>query len=68
MVCRIQLEGSCRKSAEDLRRLSQITLSCQSVRKVFQAEGQKRLVTQRTNELAAQRCWTILTIWPRDFK
>ena len=53
MVCRIGLDGSYRKSADDLRRLSQITLSYQSLRKVFQAEGQKLLVAQRTSELAA---------------
>lgn len=60
MVCRIGLDGSYRKSADDLRRLSQITLSYQSLRKVFQAEGQKLLVGQRTGELAptfnAEQC------------
>lgn len=53
MVCRIGLDGSYRKSADDLRRLSQITLSYQSLRKVFQAEGQKLLIGQRTGGLAA---------------
>jgi hypothetical protein len=52
MVCRIGLDGSYRKAADDLRRLSQITLSYQSVRKVFQMEGQKLLMAQRTGELA----------------
>lgn len=53
MVCRIGLDGSYRKSADDLHRLSQIRLSYQSLRKVFQAEGRKLLVAQRTNELTA---------------
>lgn len=53
MVCRIGLDGSYRKSADDLHRLSQITLSYQSLRKIFQAEGQKLLVSQRTGKLAA---------------
>lgn len=60
MVCRLGLDGSYRKSADDLRRLSQITLSYQSFRKVFQAEGQKLLMAQRTGELAvtfnAEQC------------
>jgi hypothetical protein len=60
MVCRIGLDGSYRKSADDLRRLSQITLSYQSLRKVFQAEGQKLLIAQRTGDLAptfnAEQC------------
>ena len=60
MVCRIGLDGSYRKSADDLRRLSQITLSYQSLRKVFQVEGQKLRIAQRTGELAptfnAEQC------------
>lgn len=60
MVCRIGLDGSYRKSAEDLCRLSQITLSYQSLRKVFQAEGQKLLIARRTGELSpafnAEQC------------
>lgn len=52
MVCRVGLDGSYRKAADDLRRLSQITLSYQSVRKVFQAEGQTLRMAQRTGALA----------------
>ena len=53
MVCRIGLDGSYRKSADDLHRLSQITLSYQSLRKVFQAEGRKLVSVQRTGKLTA---------------
>jgi hypothetical protein len=60
MVCRIGLDGSYRKSADDLGRLSQITLSYQSLRKVFQSEGQKLLIARRTGELSptfnAEQC------------
>jgi len=60
MVCRIGLDGSYRKSAEDLRRLSQITLSYQSVRRLFQVEGHKVLTAQRAGTLAptfnAEQC------------
>ena len=60
MVCRIGLDGSYRKAADDLRRLSQITLSYQSLRKVFQSEGQKLLIAQRTGQLGptfnAEQC------------
>jgi hypothetical protein len=48
----VGLDGSYRKSAEDLLRLSQISLSYQSLRKVFQAEGHKLLVARSSGELA----------------
>lgn len=41
MVCRVGLDGSYRKAAEDLHRLGQITLSYQTLRDLFQGEGQK---------------------------
>lgn len=51
MVCRIGLDGSYRKAAGDLCRLSQVELSYQSLRKVFQAEGQKVRIARRSGEL-----------------
>lgn len=60
MVCRIGLDSSYRKAADDLCRLSQIRLSYQSLRKVFQNEGQKVRIARRTGELAptfkAEQC------------
>ena len=60
MVCRIGLDGSYRKAAEDLCRLSQVELSYQSLRKVFQSEGQKVRIARRSGELAvmftAEQC------------
>jgi hypothetical protein len=51
MICRVGLDGSYRKAGEDLYRLSQIQLSYQSLRAVFQREGHRvRAATQR-NEL-----------------
>ncbi len=48
MVCRVGLDGSYRKAADDLQRLSQIDLSYQTLRTVFQEEGrQVRAATQR---------------------
>lgn len=40
MVCRVGLDGSYRKAAQDLHRLGQITLSYQTLRGLFQQEGQ----------------------------
>ena len=60
MVSRVGLDSSYRKAADDLRRLSQVTLSYQSLRKVFQGEGQKVRIARRTGELAptfkAEQC------------
>jgi hypothetical protein len=39
MVCRVGLDGSYRKAGADLHRLSQIRLSYQTLRAVFQREG-----------------------------
>jgi hypothetical protein len=39
----MQMDGSYRKFADDLRRISQITLSYQSLYKLFQAGSQKLL-------------------------
>lgn len=48
MVCRVGLDGSYRKAGEDLYRLSQIRLSYQTLRAVFQREGhQVRAAAQR---------------------
>ena len=47
MVCRLGLESSYRKAAEDLLRLGQITLCHQTFRSVFQQEGQKVRQAQR---------------------
>jgi hypothetical protein len=41
MVCRVGLDGSYRKAAEDLQRLSQIRLSYQTLRTIFQGQGRK---------------------------
>lgn len=60
MVCRIGLDSSYRKAAEDLCRFSQVRLSYQSLRKVFQSEGQKVRIARRSGELAvafkAEQC------------
>ncbi len=60
MVCRIGLDSSYRKAADDLCRLSQVSLSYQSLRKVFQSEGQKVRIARRSGELAvmfkAEQC------------
>jgi len=60
MVCRIGLDSSYRKAAKDLLRLSQVKLSYQSLRKVFQSEGQKVRIARRSGELAvtfkAEQC------------
>jgi len=60
MVCRVGLEGSYRKAAQDLHRLSQIMLSYQTLRELFQREGQKVRTAQQKGELAptftAQDC------------
>lgn len=60
MVCRIGLDSSYRKAADDLCRFSQVRLSYQSLRKVFQSEGQKVRIARRTGELAptfkAEQC------------
>jgi hypothetical protein len=60
MVCRVGLDGSYRKAAEDLRRLSQIALSYQTLRDLFQREGQKvRAATQKgelTPTFTAEDC------------
>jgi hypothetical protein len=48
MVCRVGLDGSYRKAGADLHRLSQIRLSYQTLRAVFQREGhQVRAAAQR---------------------
>jgi hypothetical protein len=51
MVCRVGLDGSYRKAAEDLYRLGQITLSYQTLRDLFQREGQKVRTAQQNDEL-----------------
>jgi hypothetical protein len=51
MVCRIGLDSSYHKAADDLCRFSQVTLSYQSLRKVFQSEGQKVRIARRTGEV-----------------
>jgi hypothetical protein len=60
MVCRVGLDSSYRKAAQDLQRLSQITLSYQTLRDLFQREGQKVRTAQQKNELrptfTAQDC------------
>lgn len=60
MVCRTSLDGSYRKAAEDLARLAQITLSYQTVRHLFQQEGQKVRQAQRTDRFGptftAEQC------------
>jgi hypothetical protein len=48
MVCRVGLDGSYRKAAADLQRLGQIFLSYQTLRELFQQEGQRvRTATQK---------------------
>lgn len=60
MVCRVGLNSSYRKAADDLFRLSQVQVSYQSLRKVFQCEGRKVRAAQRTGEMApsftAEQC------------
>jgi len=60
MVCRVGLDSSYRKAADDLCRLSQVRLSYQSLREVFQSEGQKVRIARRSGELAvtfkAEQC------------
>jgi hypothetical protein len=60
MVCRVGLEGSYRQAAEALHRLGQITLSYQTLRELFQQEGQKvRTATAKgdlTPTFTAQDC------------
>jgi hypothetical protein len=51
MVCRVGLDGSYRKAAEDLQRLSQIGLSYQTLRTVFQGQGRKARVAAQSPEL-----------------
>lgn len=51
MVCRVGLDGSYRKAGEDLHRLSQIRLSYQSLRAVFQREGHKVRAAAQRSEL-----------------
>jgi hypothetical protein len=50
MVCRVGLDGSYRKAAEDLQRLSQIGLSYQTLRAVFQRQGQRVQAAAPTSE------------------
>jgi hypothetical protein len=49
MACRLGLDSSYRKAAEDLHRLGQITLSYQTFRQLFQREGQKVRQVQHTD-------------------
>ncbi len=51
MVCRVGLDGSYRKSSEDLHRFSQIRLSYQTLRAVFQREGHKVRAAANTSQL-----------------
>jgi len=51
MVCRAGLDGSYRKAGEDLHRLSQIRLSYQTLRTVFQGEGNRVCTAMQRNEL-----------------
>jgi hypothetical protein len=51
MVCRVGLDGSYRKASADLQRLSQIRLSYQTLRAVFQGEGRKVRAAAQTAEL-----------------
>jgi hypothetical protein len=51
MVCRVGLDGSYRKAAEDLQRLSQIGLSYQTLRTVFQGQGRQVRAAAQTAEL-----------------
>ena len=60
MICRTGLDGSYRKAAEDLARLAQITLGYQTVRHLFQQEGQKVRQAQRSDSFrpafTAEQC------------
>jgi hypothetical protein len=60
MVCRVGLDGSYRKASADLQRLSQIRLSYQTLRAVFQKEGRKVRAAVQTGALrptfTAQDC------------
>lgn len=49
MVARLGLDSSYRKGAEDLSRLAQIELSYQTLREVFQREGQRVRHAQRSD-------------------
>lgn len=51
MVCRVGLDGSYRKASEDLDRLSQIHLSYQTIRAVFQQEGHRVHAATQTGQL-----------------
>jgi hypothetical protein len=51
MVCRVGLDGSYRKAGADLHRLSQIRLSYQTLRAVFQREGDKLRAALQRHEL-----------------
>jgi hypothetical protein len=51
MVCRVGLDGSYRKAAEDLQRLSQIRLSYQTLRAVFQRQGHQVRAAAQAREL-----------------
>jgi hypothetical protein len=51
MVCRVGLDGSYRKAAEDLHRLGQIALSYQTLRELFQREGQKVRTAKHKGDL-----------------
>jgi len=60
MVCRVGLDGSYRKAGQDLHRLSQIRLSYQTLRAVFQREGHKVCAAAQAAQLkptfTAQDC------------
>jgi hypothetical protein len=51
MVCRVGLDSSYRKAAEDLQRLSQIRLSYQTLRAVFPRQGHRVRAAAQTPEL-----------------
>ncbi len=51
MVCRVGLDGSYRKAADDLQRLSQIRLSYPTLRTVFQRQGHKVRAAAQAREL-----------------
>lgn len=51
MVCRVGLDGSYRKAGEDLHRLSQIRLSYQTLRGVFQQEGHRVRAAAHSSQL-----------------
>ena len=60
MVCRLGLDSSYRKAAEDLQRVGQITLCYQTLRSVFEHEGQRVRQMQRQGSLGpgftAEQC------------